>query len=105
MPMNPPVLNTAARAAAFNALQSAFLGDVPPEYQALVTEQHDKIATAVAAAVIEVISHITQFAQATGVVSTAVNTSVITAGTAAAQSGTGTGSGSGTATVAPGGIT
>jgi hypothetical protein len=103
--MNAGVLEAAAKAAAFTALQDLFIADVPPEHQADVTKQHDKTAAAIAKAVAEVVAHITTFAQATGTVTTTVSTIVATAGSAVAQTGTGTGSGTGTSVIAPGGIT
>ena len=105
MPMNAGVLEQAVKAAAFAALQSEFLSDVPAEHKPAVTEQHTKMANVLGKAVAEVVLHIVTFAQATGTASTTVSTLVATAGSPAAQTGTGTGTGVGTSTVLPGGIT
>lgn len=106
MALNPALLENAIKAAVFGELQNQFLGDVPPEHQADVTDQHDKMATAVSKAAAEICNHITSFLEqpGSGVVSSVANTVVATAGSPVAQTGTGTGPANGTCTTPPGGF-
>lgn len=104
MALNPAILEPALKAVVFAELQSQFLGDVPAEHKQAVTEQHDKMATAVSKVAAEILNHLKQFMQATSTVNTTVSTIVATAGSPAAQTGTGTGAGVGTGVIAPGGF-
>jgi hypothetical protein len=105
MPLNPALLESAIKGAVFSELQNLFASDVPPEHRDAVTDQHDKMATAVSKIANEIINHIKQNMQATSTVTTTVSTIVATAGSPSAQTGTGTGTGAGTGTIAPGGFT
>lgn len=105
MPLVPALLETEIKAAVFGELQKLFAGDVPPEHKADVSDQHDKMATAVSKIAEVIINHIKQNMQATSTVTTTVSTIVATAGSPAAQTGTGTGTGAGSGVIAPGGFT
>lgn len=105
MPLNPALLESAIKAAVFGELQAQFVSDVPPEHKQAITDQHDKIATAVSKVAKEIIDHIKTNMQATSTVTTAVQTVVATAGSPTAQTGTGTGTGTGSGVIAPGGFT
>lgn len=84
--MNDQILAQAASAAAFAKLQAA--SQAPAQHSQQVTEQNQKLADAIGAAVAAVVQHVKTFAQATG----SVQTVVTTAGSAVAQTGTGVGS-------------
>jgi hypothetical protein len=104
MALNPAMLEELIAASVFAELQSQFLSEAPPEYQAETTDRHKKMAGAMAKCAKEIVTHITTFLEmpGTATVTTAVSTVVATAGSAVAQTGTGTGSGSGTAMAPPG---
>jgi len=107
MPGAAALLEVAMKGVVFAELQAQFLPEVPPENQQQVTEQHDKIATAVSKAATEIVNHIQQnlTMAGTGIVQTTVSTIIATAGSPTAHTGTGTGSGTGTCTANPGAFT
>jgi len=104
MPLNPALLEAAIKGVVFAELQSQFASGVPAEHKQAVTDQHDKMATAISKIANEIINHIKLNMQATSTVTTTVSTIVATAGSPSAQTGTGTGAGTGTGIIAPGGF-
>jgi len=79
MPMIPAQLEADIKSAVFDELQAQFMDPVPDEHADQVTEQHDKMATAVSKCAAVIIDHIKQNMEMPGTV--IVNTTVSGAGT------------------------